>query len=76
MFEHEIEQGGHIRLWLIGRHRHPALFGRTVENRKIELLIARIERGEEIEHLVDHFRDPRIGFIHLVDTNNRPQPNF
>ena len=34
---------------------HPALLGRSVENRKIELLLAGVERREQIEHLVDDF---------------------
>jgi hypothetical protein len=37
--------------WL---HRHPAIAARTVEDREIELLVGRVQRGEQVEHFVDH----------------------
>ena len=49
------------------RFGHPALLGRTVEDRKIELLVAGIEGGEEIEDLVDDFVMALVGAVDLVD---------
>ncbi len=49
------------------------MLGRTVENRKIELLVGGIERGEQIEDFVRHLGRPRVRAVHLVDHDNRPQ---
>ncbi len=38
-----------------GSTRHPALLGGAVEDREIELLVGGVERGEEVEDLVEHF---------------------
>ena len=37
----------------VGRVGHPALLGRAVEDREVELLVGGVERGEQVEHLVD-----------------------
>jgi hypothetical protein len=50
--------------------RHPALLGRAVENREIELLFAGVERREQIEHFVDDFDRPGIGAVHLIDDDD------
>ena len=50
--------------------RHPALLGRAVEDREIELLVGGVERGEQVEHLVDDFDRPRVGAIDLVDDDD------
>ena len=42
-------------------------FGIRVEDRKLDLLLRRIEVDEEVVHLVDHHLDPRIGAVDLVD---------
>ena len=56
--------------------RHPALFGRPVEDREIELLLAGIERREQVEHLVDDFGRPRVGTVDLVDDDDRLQAHL
>ena len=38
-----------------GRVGHPAVAARAVEDREIELLVGGVERGEQVEHLVEHF---------------------
>ena len=50
--------------------RHPALFGRAVQDREIELLVGSVERGEQVEHFVDDLRRPRVGAVHLVDDHD------
>ena len=55
---------------------HPALFGRPVEDREIELLLAGIERREQVEHLVDDFGRPRVGTVDLVDDDDRLQAHL
>ena len=59
-----------------GRFRHPALLGRAVQNRKIELLLAGVERREQIEHLVDDFGRARVGAVDLVDDDDRLQADL
>ena len=51
--------------------RHPALLGRAVEDREVELLVGRVERGEQVEHLVEHFGRPRVRAVDLVDHDDR-----
>ena len=56
--------------------RHPALLGRAVEDREIELLLARVERGEQVEHFVGDFGRAGVGAIDLVDDDDRLQPDL
>ena len=71
MLQHEIEQRRHVLLRALGRSRHPALLGRAVKDRKVELLVGGVERGEEVEHLVDDLARPRVGLVDLVDADDR-----
>ena len=77
MRQHEVEQHLHAEIFrALGAGRHPALFGRAVQNREVELLVRGIERGEQIEHLVHHFRRAGVGAIDLVDHDDRLQPHL
>jgi hypothetical protein len=75
--EHEIEQRRHA---LIGgafrRVAHPALLGRAVEDREVELLVSGVERGEEIEHFVDDFVGAGVGLVDLVDADDGLQADL
>ena len=51
----------------------PAGAARGVERREIELLVAGVERGEEVEDLVMHLVDARIRAIDLVDDDDGAQ---
>ena len=75
--EDEIEQRLHavvVRAFEAGRH--PALLGGAVEDREIELLVAGVERGEQVEHLVDHLNGPRVGAVDLVDHHDGLEPHL
>ncbi len=76
MPQHEIEERRHALLRPVRALGHPALLGGAVENRKIELLFGRIERGEEIEDLVHDFSDAGIGLVDLVDRDDRLQADL
>jgi hypothetical protein len=52
---------------------HPALLARTVEDREVELLVGGVERGEEVEDLVDDLGDAGVGLVDLVDRHDRTQ---
>ena len=52
MADDQVEQRRHESFGPSASRRHPALLGRAVEDRKIELLLAGVERGEQIEDLV------------------------
>ena len=71
VLQHEIEQRRHVLLRALGRSRHPALLGRAVDDREVELLVGGVERGEEVEHFVDDFGRPRVGLVDLVDADDR-----
>ena len=47
--EHEIEQRRHVIFRAVGRIGHPGLLGRAVDDRKIELFVGGVERGEQVE---------------------------
>ena len=76
VLEHEIEQRRHVVLGAVGRVRHPALLGRAVDDREVELLVGGVERGEEVEHLVDDLARPRVRLVDLVDADDRLQPDL
>ena len=48
--------------------------GVRVQDRKVELLLRRVEIDEEVVDLVEHFLRTRIGPIDLVDDDDRRQP--
>ena len=56
--------------------RHPALLGRAVEDREVELLVGGVERREQVEHLVDHLDRARVGAVDLVDHDDRLEPHL
>ena len=72
----EVEERRHRVFGTLGLHRHPALLGGAVENGKIELLVAGIESGEEVEDLVDHLDMALVGPIDLVDDDDRPETDL
>ncbi len=71
VFDDEVEERAHAGvLRTFGALRHPAFLGRAVEDGKVELLIGRVEGGEEIEDLVHDLGGPRIGAVDLVDDDD------
>ena len=50
-----------------------AVAARGIEHREVELLVVRVERHEQVEHLVQHLLDARVGAIDLVDDDDRLQ---
>src|SRR3546814_9205019 len=41
--------------------------------REFELVVSRVERHEQVEHLVEHFLRAPVGPVDLVDHDNRAQ---
>ena len=77
MADDEIEQRRHALIFgPAGVGRHPALLRRAVENREVQLLLARIERGEQVEDFVCNFGRAGVGPIDLVDDDDRLQSNL
>src|SRR5580693_7184520 len=73
----EIEQRRHALVFgPLGTGRHPALLGRAVKDREIELLLRGIEGGEQVEHLVGDFGGAGVGTIDLVDDDDGFQPHL
>ena len=55
--EHEVEQRLHaLFVRAVEARVHPALFGRTIKDRKVELVVGGIERSEQVENLVERPR--------------------
>ena len=51
--DNQLEQRRHAAIFrTFGLVGHPALLGRTVEDRKIELFLGRIKRGKQVEDFV------------------------
>ena len=77
MADDEIEQRRHALVFgPLSTGRHPALLGRAVEDREIELLLGGVERGEQVEHLVGDFGGAGVGAIDLVDDDDGLQPHL
>ena len=55
---------------------HPALLGGPVEDREIELLFVGVERREQVEHVIGHFGGAGVGTVHLVDDDDRLEPDL
>ena len=71
-----LEQRPQVLARRIHRHRRRPGAGAGVEDREVELLFGRVEVDEQVEDLVEHFLDPRVGTIDLVDDDDRRQPAF
>ncbi len=59
----------------VGRERHPALLGGAVEDRKVELRLVGVERGEKVEDGVQRDVGLRVGAVDLVDDDDGLQPD-
>ena len=71
---HQLEQRHQVGLRAARVDRHPAVAARAVEHGEVELLVAGVERREQIEDLVQHGLVALVGAIDLVDGDDRPQP--
>ena len=69
----QVEQRLHVLVLGLQRRRRPALAGRREQGREIELLVARLEGGEQVEDLVMDLVGPGIGAVDLVDQHDRAQ---
>ena len=76
MLDHQVEERRHVLLRAVRGERHPALLGRAVQDRKVELLVGGVERGEEIEDLVDDLDRASVVLVDLVDADDRFQPDL
>ena len=73
----QLEQRGHAAILrtfrLVG---HPALLGRAVEDREIELFLGRIKGGKQIENFVGDLGGASVGPIDLIDDHDRLEPHL
>ena len=77
MLEDQVEQRRQaLVLRAFGILRHPAVAARTVEDREVELLVGGVERGKQVEHLVDHLDMARVRPVDLVDDDDRLQADL
>ena len=53
-----------------------ALLRRAIDERKIQLLVRRVERDEQFKHLVQNFFWVRVLAVNLVDDHNRLRAGF
>ena len=69
--QHQVEQRLHaVIVGSVQARCHPALLGRTVEDREIELFVGGVERGEQVEDFVEDLCGPGIRAIDLVDDDD------
>ena len=73
VLQHKVEQWRHAVLRAIGLVGHPSVAARAVEDREVELVVVGVERGEQVEHVVDHLLNAGIRPVDLVDRHNRAQ---
>ncbi len=69
--QNQIEQRLHtVVVRAFQRGGHPALLGRTVQNREIELFVGGVEGCEQVEHFVDHLDRTRVRTVDFVDDDD------
>ncbi len=71
-----VEQIIDIVCWLLVVWAHPAILGRAIDHREVELILAGIEVAHEVKH---HFIDllrTAVGLVNLVDDHDRFQSNL
>ena len=73
VLEDELEQRRQVGLRARGVDRHPAVAARAVEDGEVELLVAGVEVGEQIEDLVQHRVVALVGPVDLVDDDDGAQ---
>ena len=76
MLHHQIEERRHAVLRPGRAVGHPALLGRAVDDREVELLLAGVKIGEEIEDLVHHLVVALVRAVDLVDADDGTQPDL
>ena len=76
MIDDHLEQFVHVGSRVFVLLRHPAILGRAVEDREIELLVSGIEVREEVETLVDDFIRAALRLVDLVDGDDRLQADL
>ena len=74
MRDDQLEQRRQIAARLREVRHGPAVAPGGEQGREIELLLAGIEQGEQVENLVVHLGGARVGAIDLVDDDDRLQP--
>ena len=74
MFQHFVEQRGQVLARPIQLFVTPAGTAGCIHHRKIQLFVAGFQSGEQVEHVIDGLIGFAIGFVHLVDDNDRAQP--
>ena len=76
MLKHQVEQRRHVFVRALRVLRHPGLLRGAVEDRKIELLLIRVEIGEQIEDLVQHLDMALVRPVDLVDRHDGLEPEL
>ncbi len=77
VLEDEVEQRREaVLLRAVRRGGHPAGAAGAIEDREVELVVGGVERGEQVEDLVDDFRDAGVRPVDLVDRHDRLQPDL
>jgi hypothetical protein len=76
MLNDRIENGGYILGGILPIGAHPALLGRTVDCREIELFLSSVEVEHQVEHHLLHLIGAAIGLIDLVDHHHRLQTDL
>ena len=70
IFDDRLEERSHIFAVLVNLAHREAILRARVDDRKIELLVARFQFNEEIEHHVEHLVRAGIFAVDLVDDHD------
>ncbi len=73
MRQDQVEERRHALARLAELAHGPALLGAGVDVREVELALLGVERGEEVEDLVQDLVRALLGLVDLVDDDDRPQ---
>ena len=76
VFHNRVEQRLHRAADVIEFHLGVTFLGRAIDERKIQLLIRRIERHEQLEHLIEHLLGVCVLAVNLVDDHDGLRTGF
>ena len=76
ILQNGLEQGLEVCARHLRRVGGRAVPSGTEEHGGIQLLVGGVQIHQELEHLVDHLMDARVGTVDLVDDHDHPVPQF
>ena len=76
MRQNHIEQRAQVLAGRVGRKRGGAVAARAEDHRAVQLVVARVQLKQQLEHLVADFVNARVGAVNLIDDDDDAMPQL